>query len=217
MEEAKLGILEIMEQGEGSVPASGEYNPSEPYGTYNHYGKRTDGTYGPILGTPYEMSHFKKFRSIALDTDNFPETYPIVSNARLSDFENKLLIIASEAFDFAYSIMLDALERSFYKPKSPTEPDMFFAVVLPVMHSVLPSLARIMMTTPIRKNINAKTGPNGAPLFLYKDGCSINDLPAKLEKVVALANEESSENNNIGVIVSSLEEALISMKESISK
>ncbi len=215
MEQAKSGILEIMEQGEGSVPESGAYVPTQPFGTYNHYGHRADGTYGPILGTPVEMSHFKKFRSIALDTANFPPTYPIISNARETDFkENKLLMVASDTFNCAYSIMLEALEKSFQVPTKKDEPDYFYAVVLPVMHQVLPALARIMMNTPIRPDGDEGTGPNGAPTFTYKEGCKLSQLTIQLNEVVKLAAPTANENNNTGVIVSALEEAYAVMAAS---
>lgn len=213
MEQARLGIKEIMEQGEGSVPESGAYVPIQPFGTYNHYGHRTDGTYGPILGAPAEMSHFKKFRSIALDSANFPGTFPIVSNPEEEDFkENKLLQVANSAFNHAYSIMLEALENSFKVPEDKTKPDQFYAVVLPIMHQVLPSLARLLMNTPLRPDGDAGTGPNGAPTFKYIPGCHPKDLSSQMKQVLDLARPAASENNSIGVIVNALAEALSEMK-----
>lgn len=213
MKDAKLGIQEIMEQGEGSVPESGAYDPVQNFGVYNHYGHRTDGTYGPILGVPAEMSHFKKFRSIALDTANFPATYPIISNPREEDFKsNKLLQVANSTFNYAYSIMLEALENSFKVPVDKNEPDQFYAVVLPVMHQVLPSLARLLMNTPLRPDGDAGAGPNGAPTFKYLPGCHFKDLSAKMKQVLDLAKPAATENNSLGVIVSALAEAYTEMK-----
>src|SRR5689334_12250402 len=69
---AMAGIEQIVRQGEGKVPADKPLVPREPFGAYNQYGLRTDGTYGPILGTPEEMSHFMKFREVSLDVASFP-------------------------------------------------------------------------------------------------------------------------------------------------
>jgi len=70
---AKLGILEIVEQGEGAVDPTRALVADEPWGAYNHYGQRLDGTYGPILGTPLELSHYFLFKRV-VESAAFPDT-----------------------------------------------------------------------------------------------------------------------------------------------
>lgn len=182
MKSAKLGVRQIVQQGEGSVPESQSLIPIEQWATYNSYGKRTDGTYGPIIGTPYEMSHFTKFRTVSLDKAGFPPTYPIISNPTRKDFTNPVAIELVQLFDIAYSLMLDALERSFSAPagdaNDPNDP--FFTLALPLMHQAMPNLARKLMTTPLHANVDSSVGPNGAPTYLYQPGSSLADLDKRL-------------------------------------
>lgn len=192
---AAFGVKQITQQGEGSVPDGQSYVPVEPWGAYNHYGQRTDGTYGPIIGVPAEMSHFKKFRTVALDTANFPPTYPIVSNVQRNDLQNPLAKLAAEVFDMAYSLMLEALERSFRKPRHVDDPDPFFAVALPLMHEVMPALARTLMNTATRANGDNAVGPNAAPTFLYQSGHTLSQLQDGLKKVDSLAKQDLVEGN----------------------
>lgn len=195
MESALCGIKQITQQGEGSVPEGQSYVPLEPWGAYNHYGQRTDGTYGPIIGVPAEMSHFKKFRTVALDKANFPPTYPIVSNVQRDDFHDPLAKLAAEVFDMAYSIMLEALELSFRKPRHDGDPDPFFALALPLMHEVMPALARTLMNTATRSNGDNAVGPNAAPTFLYQSGHTMRELLDGIEKVDRLTKQNLAEGN----------------------
>ncbi|MBN3788601.1 ferritin-like protein [Burkholderia sp. Ac-20353] len=183
---AEYGITQIEQQGEGSILDGQSMITDSPWGAYNHYGQRTDGTYGPILGTPYEMSHFRKFRAVALDVANFPATRPITSNPRRQDYSNETALKLAEAFDIAYSIMLDALEKSF--TDTPNGPDPFFALALPLMHHVMPKLALSLMTTPMHANGNGSVGPNAAPTYQYRPGCTL----AMLERQRAHALQAAS-------------------------
>ncbi len=106
----KQAVQEIVEQGEGTVPPQAPLKPIEQYGSYNHYGKRTDGTYGPIIGTPYELSHFMKFRSVAMKPEEFPATYPAISNPKANEYTNEIAQHLSSAFDISYTLMLQAFE-----------------------------------------------------------------------------------------------------------
>lgn len=77
LDSAKRAINEIVEQGEGA-DMTGElrdpdYRVREPWGQYEYYGPRADGTYGPVLGTPLELSHYFKFKAIADGTTRFPD------------------------------------------------------------------------------------------------------------------------------------------------
>lgn len=212
MVSAEWGVKEICQQGEGSVPEAQSYVPLERWGAYNHYGQRTDGTYGPIVGTPYEMSHFKKFRTVALDTANFPATYPIMSNPQREDFHDKLAIVAAEVFDIAYSNMLDALELSFRQPPHADTKDPFFSVALPLMHQVMPALARTLMTTATRSDGDNAVGPNAAPTFLYRGGCELKNLPEEIKRVISHADKKLAEGNGVGSDLAMLGTALKSAK-----
>ncbi len=193
LKSAKLAVDEIVEQGEGSVPSGEPLVPVEPWSTYNAYGTRTDGTYGPILGVPFEMSHFSKFRKIALDAANFPSTYPIISNVRMQDLSNPTAVKKAKMFDVAYSVMLDALESSFRKPSHEGIPDPFFALVLPLMHQVMPNLARNLMTTPAQADGDSGVGPNAAPMFLYQPNANVSDLTGSIRRALGAAEIEERE------------------------
>lgn len=189
---AKLGVRQIVQQGEGSVPESQSMIPIEPWATYNTYGERTDGTYGPIIGTPYEMSHFKKFRTVSLDKDSFPDSYPIVSNPKRSDFTNPVAIELAELFDIAYSLMLDAMEHSF-AARAGHANDTFFTLALPLMHQAMPNLARRLMNTPLHKDTNSSVGPNGAPTYLYQPGSNLQDFANRLQQAVKTVGQQVSD------------------------
>jgi hypothetical protein len=114
------------------------------------------------MGTPYELSHFSKFRHIALDKAAFPPTLPIVSNPSISQFTNPEAVQLAELFNTAYTQLLVALEASFKIP-APGNPDPFFGVALDIMHQVMPNLANALMSTPAHVNGDASVGPNAAP------------------------------------------------------
>ena len=193
MKSAYFAILQIVQQGEGHAPWGKPLVPSENWGTYNYYGKRTDGTYGPIIGTPAESTHFIKFRTVALDTANFPPTSPIVSNPKMEDFTNHEARQKAEAFDIAYSVLLKALEATFRKPPHPLfgAGDPYFGVALPLMHDVMPSLARTLMSTPAFKNGDPDVGPYAAPLFSYRDDADLKKLRASVSATIATVSELS--------------------------
>jgi len=176
LDNAEGAIRQIVQQGEGHVPIGKPLVPFERFGAYNQYGERTDGTHGPIIGTPYELSHFRKFRGVRLDSGRFPATYPIVSNARHEDFTNPVAIAKAKQFDTAYSLVLKALEATFRGPPGAAAPDPYFATALPLMHQVLPNLARALMTTPTRADGDPKAGPNAAPTFTYDPAASVASL-----------------------------------------
>ena len=183
---ANFAIAHIVQQGEGHVPIGRPLMPFERFGAYNQYGKRTDGTYGPIIGTPYELSHFIKFRTAALDPTHFPATYPIVANPRREDFTNPAAIAKAKQFDAAYSIVLQALEASFRIAGGPGTPEPYFATALPLMHHVLPDLARALMTTATRSDGDPAVGPNAAPTFVYDAGANVAELGNGIEGVIDL-------------------------------
>lgn len=180
---AMAGIEQIVRQGEGKVPADKPLVPREPFGAYNQYGLRTDGTYGPILGTPEEMSHFMKFREVSLDLANFPPTYPITSNPRLEDFSNPTALSKAKLFNQNYSLMLRGFERTFLR----SDYDPFFGVVLNMMHEVLPSLAATLMSTPAHENGDSGVGPNAAPTWSWDDSADVQQLARGIRQALEKA------------------------------
>jgi len=184
---ALAGIEQIVRQGEGKVPADRPLVPHEPFGTYNQYGKRTDGTYGPILGTPEELSHFIKFRDVSLDPANFPATLPITSNPRLEDFSNPTAAHLGKLFNKHYSVMLRDFERTFMRGTV----DPFFGVVLNLMHDVLPSLAGALMNTPAHASGDSSVGPNAAPTWSWEDSADLQQLTRGVQEARAHAPVDS--------------------------
>jgi len=205
---ANAGITQIVQQGEGHLPIGRPLAPFERFGAYNQYGMRTDGTYGPIIGTPYELSHFVKFRNAALDTANFPATYPIVSNARLEDFTNPIALEKARQFDTAYSIVLQALEATFRIPAAATAPDPYFATALPLMHQVLPNLARALMSTPTRADGDPDAGPTAAPTFVYDPNANVTGLGSGIEGVMRLVGQTAPNRAARDAELNPLERAL---------
>jgi hypothetical protein len=177
-ETALAGIQQIVRQGEGTVPANQPLVPSEPYGAYNQYGERTDGTYGPILGTPEELSHFMKFRRVSQDPANFPATLPVISNPRLEDFSNPYAADLGKAFNLAYSVMLRGFEQTFLRGAG----DPFFGVVLVLMHEVLPNVAQTLMNTPALANGDSSVGPNAAPTWSWDPNADEHELARSLQR-----------------------------------
>jgi hypothetical protein len=194
LESAKRGIQQVVQQGEGSQSLGQPLNPTNSWATYDHYGQRTDCTYGPIIGEPREMSHFIKFRRVAVAPEKFPPTYPMVSNPRREDFKNPTALALADLFDQAYSLMLDALQLTFRQPRvEGARGNVFFSTALPLMHQTLPILARMLMNTPINRTGNSQTGPNGAPTFLYQPGSSLAQLHTGLAQLMA-TNDLSRED-----------------------
>lgn len=179
MASALKGINQIIEQGEGKVPNGAPLVPIEPHGTYNQYGTRTDGTYGPILGTPFELSHFSRFRQVGVSKDPFPPTLPITSNPNEAEFSNPAARQLSQAFNQAYSVMLHAFEQSFTAGMG----DPYFGVVLNLMHQVLPQLALSLMNTPAQQNGDASVGPNAAPTWTYLPQTRLSGLLSSFKQL----------------------------------
>lgn len=195
------GIQQIVQQGEGTVPNGEPLVPTQPYGAYNHYGQRTDGTYGPILGTPLEMSHFIRFRQIAVSPLPFPETLPITSNPNATQFTNPDALELNEAFNTAYSAMLRGFERSFQTDGG----DPYFGTVLNLMHHVLPQLAQGLMNTPAHEGGDASAGPNAAPTWVYQPEARLRDLPAQLRHLRAKAGRGRISATTVSYLEQALE------------
>lgn len=202
---AQAGIEQIVHQGEGSLPPGGQpLDPLQPFGTYNYYGIRTDGTYGPIVGTPLELSHFIKFRRIALEPTAFPNTLPIQSNPDLSQFTNDAALELANAFNQAYSAMLRAFELSFQNV--PDDP--YFGIVLNMMHQVLPNLALAMMNTPAHQGGDPSVGPNATPTWTYQPGASLQTLEQTLKSCL-----QHDHNGNLAAALAAVDEAMTGLHQ----
>lgn len=180
LESAKRAITEITEQGEGAPHARPPLPGEERFGDLDNYGTRTDGTYGPILGTPWELSHYRKFQQLADGEVPVPETYPMQSNPSSDELEGDFRRLA-ELFDGCYTLVLAALERSFTKPATEAS---FFGAAFPVMQSVLPPLATLLMQTPIERRADPDLGPTAGPGFAYRKR-AVPALVAEAEHLLA--------------------------------
>lgn len=183
LESALRAINEITEQGEGATTPHPPIPGDDPFGGYEHYGMREDGTYGPILGTPWEMSHYYKFQALANGAIPSPTAYPMQSNPSPDDLEGAVREV-SDLFDACYSLVLRGLERAFGKPD---ENRSFFGVAFPVMHFALPALARLLMQTTLRPQAQeneSALGPTAGPAFLVRDQ-PIEEMVRTAERLLA--------------------------------
>ncbi len=159
-------LEEIVQQGEGASNLHEPLVPYDPWGNYENYGMRSDGTYGPILGSARELSHYYRFKDLADGTIPLPATYPMVDNPDPATFTNKVAKDLAQIFDECYSALLYALQEAL---SSEREDDPFFTVVFPLMQSVVPALAQQLLTTPVDPHGSADTGPNAGPPFRWVD------------------------------------------------
>lgn len=170
LESAELAIEEIVEQGEGAEYPDVPLNPYEPFGNYDHYGKRVDGTFGPIQGSAYEMSHYFKFKQLADGDVPIGGTYPMAPNPHADHYNWDVARRLAGIFNGCYSAMLRVLENVF-SVKGQT--DQFFGAGFALMQSVLPSLAVQLMNTPVSESIltgdNYSLGPTAGPPFAWVD------------------------------------------------
>lgn len=178
---ARQAIQEIVEQGEGAEATAPPAPGDEPFGGYEHYGQRSDGTYGPILGVPWEMSHYYKFQALADGRLPMPAAYPMQPNPSTQALDGDVKRL-SEIFNDCYSLTLRSLQITF---SANVEPSPFFTVGFPVMQSVLPPLAQLLMQTPVLPEANPDLGPTAGPSFEYSD----TPLPEVLDRCRRLADD----------------------------
>jgi hypothetical protein len=115
LESARLALREITEQGEGAPLEHPPYPGEESFGSLDNYGTRTDGTYGPILGTPWEMSHYGKFKQIATGEVAIAPTYPMQANPSAEDLDGAVLQL-SQLFDACYTASSTGSRRRSRRP-----------------------------------------------------------------------------------------------------
>jgi hypothetical protein len=164
LESAMRALAEITEQGEGAPLAHPPLPGEEPFGTYDGYGARADGTYGPIIGTPWEMSHYRRFEQLAGGEIPIPATYPMQPNPSLESLVGPVLQLA-ELFDACWTLVLTSLERTLGTKGGERA---FFENALPLMQFALPQLATVLMQTPLQEGADPALGPNAGPRFLYR-------------------------------------------------
>ncbi|OPX55445.1 Ferritin-like [Oceanospirillum multiglobuliferum] len=164
---AAAAINEIVKQGEGAIAPNEIQSimPFEKYGVYNHYGERVDGTFGPILGTTIELSHYYSFQKIAQGKVPFPPTYAITSEPDINAYLNVNAKKLAQAFNVFYSTLMRSLQQSFCSGEDNN--NLFFKVAITIMHSIVPVLGSSIMQLPTRENGDSSVGPNAAPTFEY--------------------------------------------------
>ncbi|MCV6636992.1 ferritin-like protein [Candidatus Albibeggiatoa sp. nov. NOAA] len=174
LDSAILAIEEITEQGEGCKEPDGSTKNREPWGIYNgyEYNLKQDENdnhhyklmYGPMDKPTSERSHYQKFKRIASGEIPLPATYPIVSTTSRGLYgENQLLLDIRDAFDGYYSVLLHVLEASFKQGDSAQ--NIYFQAAMPLMHTLLPTLARKLMKSPLPDC----SGLHAAPSWTYID------------------------------------------------
>lgn len=164
IESALHAISEIVEQGEGAPGTDSPTIPNEPYGSYDAYGERPDGTFGPLVRTTEEQSHFYKFMDVAKGMYPLGNVYPMLPNPVAEAFESSAAKQLAEILNGCYGIMVRGLETTF---NSKTEPDPFFTVVFAMMQGIIPSLSVQLMQMPAGDYIDPAVGPNAGPTFRY--------------------------------------------------
>ncbi|MFT3776169.1 MAG: LodA/GoxA family CTQ-dependent oxidase [Minicystis sp.] len=174
--DAKRAINEIVQQGEGAAFPRAMPEGEDRYGGKDHYGDRPDGTFGPILGTPWEMSHYRKFEKLASAADQ-PAVWPMAANPG-ANVQSGFRADLAKLFDQCYSIMLGALERAF---GSAQQQRYFFGAAFPLMQYALAPLANLLVQTPLISGADPSVGPNAGPPFRYRPGATVEAAIASAE------------------------------------
>ncbi|UAA39201.1 ferritin-like protein [Paraneptunicella aestuarii] len=200
---AQHAIETIVEQGEGASDPGHPLVAQQPFGAYNHYGERVDGTYGPILGTPLELSHYFKFKKVVDNPVSFPEVRPTVAVASLDNYTNPLAVEMVKAFNTIYSVMLSSLEKSFEKGDQAEQ--VYFQLTLPIMHEMLPALARAIMQVPIWKEGNQNVGPNALPTWEYRPNSTLANFNKQLTNIISQTQGKYSLGESLLALPSQLE------------
>ncbi|MDC8012393.1 ferritin-like domain-containing protein [Tahibacter soli] len=173
LESALRAIREIVQQGEGAqfprAPNVGE----EPEGGFEHYAQHADGSLTPVLGTPWELSHYRKFMLIADGTAPLPPVWPIGPDPdadKLVGWRRNLTLL----FDNVYTFVLSSLEAAL---GSKDLKNAFFGAAFPTMQVVLPALAGLLAQIPKYDAADPQLGPNLGPAF--------HERPVPLAEIVA--------------------------------
>jgi rubrerythrin len=140
---ALLAIQEIVQQGEGTRGAYERWGADSP-----PEGPPTVGTFG-VNSRGAELSHYFRFEALATGVVPIPETWPMETNFRTAHLRAAWARALSDLFNACYVDMLRSLEASMQRPAADGG---FFRACFPLMHSVLPPLATLLMQTPLRGN-----------------------------------------------------------------
>lgn len=178
LDAAHRAIKEIVQQGEGAPWPTPLSAGEERFGAKEYYGYRPDDTFGPILGTPWEMSHYYKFQSLA-NAAHQPAVWPMAANpspALLAGYLKGL----SELFDNGYTLLLLALEKAL---GSSQEQRFFFGASFPAMQYVVAPLATLLLQTPIAPQADPALGPNAGPGFDYRPA-TIAEMSDRTEQLL---------------------------------
>ena len=163
LKSVKRAIEEITEQGEGAFFPKPPRPGQEPFGAVEQYAiRKIDKTYGPILGRPWELSHFSKFKKLARKTRNSPDVYAMQINPSARKFAGLTKDLA-DLFNRVYTLMLGSLENLF---RTGCE-DWFFGVAFPMMRNALEPLAILLMQTPVDGRPGSSDGPTAGPPFAF--------------------------------------------------
>ncbi|NEO18518.1 MULTISPECIES: ferritin-like protein [unclassified Moorena] len=212
LDTAEQAIEQIVQQGEGATPPTTQYRPKQPYGTYNRYGHRNDGTYGPILGTPFELSHYFKFRAIADGKIPLPSTYPMLPNPSIEKFSEEYAKKLASQFQDNYSLMIQALEQAFADNADTTA---YFTTVVELMQSVFPPVITQLMKTPISADTNSTLGPTAGPCFEYKAGASCMSMITKVSEFKQKCLQQDEVSRSMVDTWQKVEEALQKISKKI--
>ncbi len=196
LDSAKLAVLQIVQQGEGAVEPGKTLVATQSWGAYNHYGMRVDGNYGPIIGTPTELSHYFKFKQIASGNVALPETYPVVAVPDMNAYENPKAKNLCRAFNIAYSELLRCLEASFQEGEAGRNP--YFQKAVKLMHQQIPSLANQLMQTCIWQDGDSSVGPNALPTWQYTSE-TIQDARGLIQQVMQDVQQEEAAEPQLAV------------------
>jgi hypothetical protein len=224
LETAKKAINEIIEQGEGAdmsftnAPDARRYRITQPWGQYTYYGPRVDGTYGPVLGTPAEMSHYFKFKAIADKTVPLPAVYPMMPNPSVDRYKNALAKDLSKLFDRCYSYLVRALQ---YALQGRTEQqNLFFTEVVPLMRVALPVLATQLMQTPARADrTNTSVDTTAGPSFTYLERSTDTKAPTVtnfIEKLIVQV-QDGDRPGGTDTLVAALRKVLDNLPPELAK
>lgn len=158
LKSAKKAIEQIVEQGEGARPLRAG-REGQPFGGRLHYGTRPDGTYGPILGVGVAPSHFERFTELADGSVPIGEVWPMRANLKASDIDDESLAQAATLFNQCWSLTLAYIQASYQQ-----DPTLFYRGAVPLMHTALPGLARLLLQSPLDPRTGT-LGPNAGPPF----------------------------------------------------
>ena len=209
LETAKQAINEIVQQGEGCLPPDQRLYQKQQWGAYNHYGMRSDDTYGPILGIPFELSHYFKFKDLADGTVPIGDTYPMLPNPSPDKFTSPWSKELAELFDGSYTLLVKSLQVLFGEK---TDSDPYFTVIVPLMQSVFPVLAPQLMQLPVLADSDPKVGPNAGPCFQYVE-TTLDQLVTQAQQLNDSLQAAATENpklqslaTNVNTVYQALED-----------